>query len=173
MQHEIAELVPAGFPDDARVWIYQANRAFNEKEAVEVTEQLHHFYENWQTHGSPVKGWAGLLFRQFIIVIADETDEQVSGCSTDSSVRVIKSLERQYNINLFDRMTITFLVKGKAEMLPFQQVQYAIDKGYITRDTMLFNNVVTNKKELYTKWMVPLKESWLAGRVSFDAVSSQ
>ncbi|GAA4465811.1 hypothetical protein GCM10023093_18630 [Nemorincola caseinilytica] len=166
-------MIPAGFPDNARVWVYQCSRAFIEKEAREVNEQLHHFYAGWQTHGSPVKGWAGLLFRQFVVVIADETDEQVSGCSTDSSVRVIKSLERQYNVNFFDRMMITFLVKGKAEMLPFAQVQYAIEKGYITPDTMLFNNVVTNKKELYTKWMVPLKDSWLAGRVSFGNVPAQ
>ena len=165
-------MIPGGFPDNARVWVYQSNRAFVEKEAREINEQLHQFYAGWQTHGSPVKGWAGLLFRQFVVVIADETDEQVSGCSTDSSVRVIKSLERQYVVNFFDRMTITFLVKGKTEMLPFAQVQYAIDKGYITADTMLFNNVVTNKKELYTKWMVPLKESWLAGRVSFDNVTA-
>lgn len=171
--HEIAAIIPEGFPDNARVWVYQCSRAFVEKESIEVNEQLYQFYANWQTHGSPVKGWAGLLFRQFVVVVADETDEQVSGCSTDSSVRVIKSLERQYNVNFFDRMMITFLIKGKAEMLPFAQVQYAINKGYITADTMLFNNIVTNKKELYTKWMVPLKNSWLAGRVSFDNVVAE
>jgi hypothetical protein len=171
MQHEIAEIIPAGFPDEARVWVYQSNRAFNEKESREINEQLYQFYANWQTHGSPVKGWAGLLFRQFVVMIADETEEQVSGCSTDSSARVIKSLERQYNVNLFDRMTITFLHKGKAEMLPYQQIQYAIDKGYITADTMLFNNVVYTKKDLMTKWMVPLKESWLADRVTFGTVA--
>jgi hypothetical protein len=168
---ELEVMIPAGFPDNARVWVYQSSRAFIEKEEKEVNEQLHHFYANWQTHGSPVKGWAGLLFRQFVVVIADERDEAVSGCSTDSSVRVIKSLERQYDVNFFDRMMITFLVKGKAEMLPFTQVQYAIDKGYINQDTMLFNNVVTDKKGLFEQWLVPLKESWLAGRVTFPVVA--
>jgi hypothetical protein len=166
---DIAELIPDGFPDSARVWVYQSSRAFIEKEAKEVNEQLHQFYANWQTHGSPVKGWAGLLFRQFVVVIADEAAEQVSGCSTDSSVRVIKSLERQYDVNFFDRMMITFLVKGNAEMLPFAQVQYAIDKGYINGDTLLFNNVVNDRKELCEKWLVPLSKSWLAGRVVLSA----
>lgn len=167
MQHqELKELLPAGFPPHSRVWVYQSSRAFIEKEANEVNEQLHHFYAHWQTHGAPVKGWAGLLFRQFVVVIADETDEQVSGCSTDSSVRVIKSLERQYDVNFFDRMMITFLVNGKAEMLPFQQVQYAIDKGYIDENTYLFNNVVTDLKGLLENWLVPMKQSWLARQVS-------
>jgi len=170
MQNELTKLIPADFPDNARVWVYQSSRPFVEKEEIEINEQLHHFYANWQAHGAPVKGWAKLLYRQFIVIIADETNVEVSGCSTDSSVRVIKSLERQYDVNFFDRMTITFLRNEKAEMLPFNQVQYAIDKGYINKDTYLFNNIVTNKKDLMEQWLVPLSESWLASRVSFSEV---
>lgn len=167
---QLKDLLPEGFADTARVWIYQSSRAFIEKEAVEVNEQLHQFYANWQAHGSPVKGWAKLLYRQFVIVMADETDVEVTGCSTDSSVRVIKSLERQYDVNFFDRMMLTFLVKDKAEMLPFGQVQYAIDKGYINKDTLVFNNVATTRKELLEEWLVPLSQSWLASRVTLPAL---
>lgn len=168
---EIASSIPAAFPDNARVWVYQCSRSFVEKEAKEVAEQLHHFYAGWQTHGTPVRGWADLLFRQFVVIMADESSVQVSGCSTDSSVRIIKSLERQYDVNFFDRLMLTMLVKGKAEMLPFSQVQYAIDKGYIDEHTMLFNNIVTTKAELLEKWIVPLNSSWLASRVTFPTVS--
>jgi hypothetical protein len=170
MQQEILDKIPAGFHDSSRVWIYQSSRPFVEKEEKEINEQLYQFYTQWHTHGTPVKGWAGLLFRQFVVIIADESDAAVSGCSTDSSVRVIKSLERQYSVNFFDRMTITFLVGEKAQMLPFNQVQYAIDKGYINKDTLLFNNVVGTKAELLEKWLVPLSKSWLADRISFQAV---
>jgi hypothetical protein len=163
---ELTGLIPDHFTDNSRVWIYQSSRAFIEKEEREINEQLYQFYAQWQAHGAPVKGWAKLLFRQFVVIMADETDAEVSGCSTDSSVRVIKSLERQYDVNFFDRMMITFLVKNKAEMLPFNQVQYAIDKGFINKNTLLFNNVATTKKELLEKWLVPLRESWLADRVS-------
>jgi hypothetical protein len=158
-------MVPAGLADESRVWIYQSSRPFNEQETKEIDEQLYHFYAQWQAHGAPVKGWAKLLFNRFIVIIADETDVQVSGCSTDSSVRVIKSIERQYQVDMFDRLSITFLVKGKAEVLPIGQVQYAIDKGFITGDTLLFNNLVASKKELLTEWLQPLKYSWLKSRV--------
>ncbi|MBL7719087.1 MAG: hypothetical protein JNL72_09660 [Flavipsychrobacter sp.] len=166
---ELHTILPAEFSDSARVWIYQSSRAFIEKEANEVNEQLYQFYSQWLSHGEPVKGWAKLLFRQFIVIIADEQDVAVSGCSTDSSVRIIKSLERQYSVNFFDRLMLTFLVKGKAEMLPLHQVQYALDKGYITGDTTLFNNTVTTKGELLQRWLVPLKETWLASQVSLPA----
>jgi hypothetical protein len=162
---ELANLIPTDFSDNARVWVYQSSRAFIEKEEKEINEQLYQFYSQWQSHGDPVKGWAKLLFKQFIVVIADETDITVSGCSTDSSVRIIKSIERQYDVNMFDRLMLTFLVKGKAEMLPLNQVQYALDKGYIDRNTPLFNNLVQTKSQLLSSWLVPLHESWLAQRL--------
>ncbi len=163
---EIKDLIPADFSDESRVWVYQSSRAFIEKEAAEVNEQLYQFYNQWETHGAPVKGWAKLLFRQFVVVMADERMNAVSGCSTDSSVRVIKSLERQYDVNFFDRMMLTFLRNGKADMLPFNQVQYALEKGFISMDTPLFNNTITTKAELLENWLIPLKDSWLAGRVN-------
>jgi hypothetical protein len=163
----LQHLLPEGFSDNARVWIYQSSRAFIDKEVREIDEQLYQFYSQWNSHGTPVKGWAKLLFKQFIVFIADETDVRVSGCSTDSSVRIVKSIERQYDVNFFDRMMLTFLVKEKAEMLPFNQVQYAIDKGYINRDTRMFNNIATTKKELLDTWLVPVSESWLSDRVTF------
>jgi hypothetical protein len=164
---ELLKTIPAEFSDNARVWVYQSSRAFIDKEAAEIKEQLLQFYSQWQSHGEPVKGWADLLFRQFIVVMADETDVMVGGCSTDSSVRVIKSLERQYDVNFFDRMMLTFLIKNKAEMLPFGQVQYAIGRGFIDQNTPVFNNVVLNKKELLNNWLVPAGESWLKGKVDF------
>ena len=164
---EVQQLLPPDFHDQSRVWIFQSNRPFVEKEQKEIDEQLHQFYAQWQAHGEPVKGWAKLLFNQFVIVMADETGTHVCGCSTDGMVRIIKSLERQYSVNFFDRMTITFLVDGKTQMLPFNQIQYAIDKGYLTQDTLTFNNIATTKQELLETWLVPMKSSWLAGRVAF------
>lgn len=166
MQNELLELIPADFADESRLWVYQSSRPFSEKEEAEINEQLLHFYSQWKTHGEPVKGWAKLLYSQFIVVMADETGSNVSGCSTDGMVRVIKSMEKQYKVNFFERMTVTFLVNGKAQMLPFDQVQYAIDKGFINKNTVLFNNVVNTKQELLDSWLVPLHKSWLAGRVN-------
>lgn len=169
MLSELNNIIPADFSDNSRVWVYQSSRAFIEKEEREVNEQLYQFYTQWQTHGEPVKGWAKLLFNQFIVFMADESQSQVSGCSTDSSVRIVKSIERQYDVNMFDRMVLTFLVNSKAQMLPVNQVQYALDKGYIQADTPLFNNVVGTKQELMSNWLIPLNESWLAGRVQLKA----
>lgn len=167
----LQSVIPADLADNSRVWIYQSNRAFIEREETEINEQLYQFYTQWEAHGAPVKGWAKLLFRQFIVIIADENDVHVSGCSTDASVRVVKSIERQYEVNMFDRMMLTFLVKDKAEMLPLNQIPYAMEKGYINMNTPLFNNLVNTKAELMNNWLVPIKDSWLATRLAVTQTS--
>lgn len=164
----LTQTIPADFSPNSRVWIYQGNRSFSEKEEGEINEQLHLFYSHWDSHGAPVKGWAKLLFGQFIVVLADEEATGVSGCSTDSMVRIIKSLERQYSVNFFDRLTITFLVNGKAQMLPMNQVSYALEKGFVSPETPFFNNTIQTLGELLSSWIVPLRESWLAKRLAIS-----
>lgn len=161
----ISDLFPTDFSDTSRVWIFQSNRPFSEKEITEIDMQLEHFYLQWKAHQLDVKGWAKVIFDRFIIVLADEEASHiVSGCSTDSMVRVIKSLERQYSINLFDRLVLNFMINQKIQALPYQQLNFALDNQYINGDTLYFDNTVENKKDLSTKWLIPLKESWLKTR---------
>jgi hypothetical protein len=159
------ELLPEGFAADSRVWIYQCNRLFSLQEVLNVEEMLKQFVDNWQSHGSPVKGYANVFFGQFIVLMADERATGVSGCSTDSSVRLIKQIEESFNVNMFDRTSLAFLVKDKVQMLPLAQLQYAIDNQFISPDTLYFNNLVQTKEEMEKKWIVPVKDSWLRGRV--------
>jgi hypothetical protein len=158
-------LVPEEFDDRSRVWIYQSSRIFGLAEALQIESILEDFVENWNSHGTPVKGYANLFFGQFIVILADETATGVSGCSTDSSVRVIKEIEKLFNTNMFDRMSLAFIRDGKVQMLPLQQLNYAITNGFITGETIYLNNLVQTKKDLLENWMVPVKNSWLASRL--------
>lgn len=162
---EWKHLLPASFDDNSRVWIYQSSRIFGMAESLQIESILEDFVENWKSHGTPVKGYANLIFGQFIIFIADETATGVSGCSTDSSVRVVKEIEQLFHTNMFDRLTLAFLKDGKVQMLPLQQLTYAITNGFITGETIYFNNLVQTKKDLLEHWMVPVKNSWLASRL--------
>ncbi len=160
--------IPEDFGDDSRVWIFQASRPFLEKERKEINEQLWQFYEQWTAHGATVKGWAKLLFDQFAVFMADESIAPVSGCSMDSMTRMVKSLERQYRVLLFDRLTLTFLLKGKTQMLPLNQIPYALEKGYLKEDDLFFNNMAQNRHELLNQWLIPLNQSWLASRLGLN-----
>jgi len=167
MNLQFQNLIPEDFNDNSRVWIYQCNRLFNLDEALQIKELLEDFNKTWLSHGAKVKGYAKLFFEQFIVLMADETATGVSGCSTDSSVRLIKNIEHDYNVNLFDRQTLAFGLKEKIQLLPMDQLDNAIEEEFINADTLYFNNTVQTKKELLNRWIIPVKESWLAKRFSF------
>ena len=126
MKLDYKNLIDENFHADSRVWVYQASRIFSLQEALAIEELLNEFAAQWKSHGVPVKGAAYLFFGQFIILIADETATGVSGCSTDSSVRMIKDIEQRFGVNMFDRTTLAFVVKDKVQLLPLAQLQYAI-----------------------------------------------
>jgi hypothetical protein len=159
--------IPEDFADSSRVWIYQSSRLFFISEALEMEDMLNDFAASWKSHGAPVKGFANLFFGRFIVLMADETATGVSGCSTDSSVHLIKSIEEKYNVQMFDRQNLAFVVKDKIELLPLSQLQYAVDNHFINAGTLYFNNTVLSKKEMIEKWIIPVKDSWLAKRVNF------
>lgn len=158
-------LLDGNFSADSRVWIYQSSRLLSLGEALDVEDILKEFTQNWKSHGTPVKGAAYLFFGQFIVLMADETATGVSGCSTDSSVRLIKEIEQKLGISLFDRTTLAFVLKDKVQLLPLAQFNYALDQHYIDGDTLYFNNVIQTKKELEDSWIIPVKESWLGKKL--------
>lgn len=164
MNLSYTHLLPADFSDESRVWIYQSNRLFSLAEAMEIEKILESFANEWTSHGTPVKGFGTLFFGQFIILMADEAQTGVSGCSTDSSVRMIKMIASNMQVSLFERTNLAFVVKNKIELLPLQQVQYALEKQFIDENTLFFDNTVHNKATLQNSWIIPLGKSWLAKR---------
>ncbi|AXY74862.1 hypothetical protein D3H65_13085 [Paraflavitalea soli] len=169
MNWNYQSMLPEDFAPDSRVWIYQSSRLFAMSEALQIEDLLNDFVSHWKSHGTPVKGFGTLLFGQFIVLMADENATGVSGCSTDSSVRLIKQIEELYKVQLFDRQLLAFQVKEKVQLLPLPQLQHAVDNNFITPDTLYFNNLVQTKEELENKWMVPVKDSWLTRRIAIKA----
>ena len=163
------ESVPAGFAANSRVWIYQGNRSFTDVEAAQVKEALGHFVLGWKSHGTPVTGFGHLFFGQFIVLMADETASGVSGCSTDSSVRLIKQIEERFDIRLFDRQLLAFVINDALQLLPLSRLNNAVENNLIDGETLYFNNIVQTKQELLAGWIIPVRDSWLGKKVPASA----
>jgi len=168
MKLDYQYLLEGNFHPESRVWVYQSSRLFSLGEAFEVEDILKQFTGSWLSHGTPVKGAAYLFFGQFIVLMADETASGVSGCSTDTSVRLIKDIEQRFGVTLFDRLSLAFIVKDKVELLPLSQLPYAAENGFVNGDTLYFNNLVQTKAELESNWIIPVKNSWLAKKIEFS-----
>ena len=163
--------LPAEFASDSRAWIYQGNRPFSADEAVHTRHMLGSFVKEWDSHGTPVKGFAEVFYNQFIVLLADETASGVSGCSTDSSVRLIKRIEEETGVPLFERLNLAFHIDGQVRLVPISELAGMLDSGVIDADTLYFNNTVQTKEELENNWLIPLKDSWLRTKY-YSAISS-
>ncbi len=149
-----------GFPDSTRVWIYQSNRPFSDKEKTVLQSQLNAFAQSWTAHTLPLSAAAALLYDRFLILVVDESKEQASGCSIDSSVNFIKSIEQQYNIQLFDRLLFAFKNGDEVQSVPRSIFTQLYKDGKINDDTLVFDNMVTTLGDLRQNWLKPLSKSW-------------
>lgn len=168
MNFEYKHLLPEEFNDNSRVWIYQSSRLFSLSEALHIEDMLNDLVANWKSHGTPVRAYANLFFGQFIILMADEAATGVSGCSIDSSVRVVQQIEKEFKVEMFNWQNLAFVVKDKVQIIPRQQFNYALENNFISPDTLFFNNVVGTKKELKENWLIPIKNSWLKAKIKTE-----
>lgn len=165
MNFEYAHFIPEEFHPSSRVWIYQSSRLFFISEALEIEEILNSFVDGWKSHGAPVKGYANLLFGQFVVIMADESNISVGGCSTDSSVHMIQEIEKRFKVDMFNRQNLAFVIKDKIQTLPLAQLKYGFENGFLQADTLYFNNLVSTKQELLQNWITPVKDSWLSSKI--------
>lgn len=154
------------FPDNARIWIYQTNRALTAEQVDYTHTRLEKFVQQWLSHGKKIKAWAGLLHQHFLVFMVDESYEPPSGCSIDSSVALVKELEKTFEVDFFDRMTFTYLQEdGTVAAADREQFATLYAQQKIGENTLVFNNLVATKAAFETTWKVPLKESWHANMV--------
>jgi len=157
---------------DSRLWIYQAGRIFTQQEEALISKELGAFCEQWAAHGHTLKTSFEIADHQFIILAADESYHLPSGCSIDSSVHVIKSLQSETGIDFFDRTQIAFKLNDEVKLFPMTKLKEEFANGTLTPETLSFNNLVTTKLDWQNNWLIPVKNSWLARYLPKSVVES-
>lgn len=148
------------FSPQSRVWIYQSDRKFTSTEETEILNKLAAFTNQWKAHGNELLAKAEIRYGFFIILTVDESQAGVTGCSIDSSVRLIKEIEQEYHVDLFNRFNIAYKVNEEVVVNSKEDFETLVNIKQVTPETIVFNNMVQILAELETKWEVPFKNSW-------------
>tara|TARA_B100000579_G_C22632934_1_gene757538 strand:- start:31 stop:477 length:447 start_codon:yes stop_codon:yes gene_type:complete len=143
-------------PGDSKLWIYQAHRKMTIKEIVKIKAQLCDFCSNWESHGKRVQS-SFQLYDWFLFLLVDESDFITSGCSIDSSVKLIKKIASSYDINFFNRTNIAYIQDDHIKVSPLQDF-----KKIMTNTTIIYDNSITRKKQLNDAWRVRVGDTWLS-----------
>lgn len=147
-------------PDTARIWVYQSNRNFAEEELKEINDQLAQFLTQWTAHGAALQAAFEIRYNRFIVIGLDQSNASASGCSIDASVHFIQSLEKRYGVELMDRMNVSFKQGDYITYKSMADFKKMAKAKAISKNTIVFNNLVANKQEYLEHWEVPASESW-------------
>jgi hypothetical protein len=148
------------FSPQSKVWIYQSNRAFTTEEVAAIEHDLTAFTSQWKAHGHQLQAKAEVLHNYFLVFTVDEASAGVTGCSIDASVRIVKELELQYNVDLFNRFNMAYLVDDKVVVANKEDFETLINIKAVGPKTIVFNNMVQTLADFENKWQVPFEESW-------------
>lgn len=149
-------------PDNSRIWIYQCNRSFSPEELEEITAGLNTFLTQWTAHGSDLKAGFEIKYNRFIIIGLDQAEASASGCSIDASVHYIQNLEQQFKIDLLDKMNVSYKQGEFIAYKTLKDFKKMAKQRAISKNTVVFNNLVATKQEYLENWEVPASESWHA-----------
>ena len=147
--------------ENARVWIYQADRAISDEEKALIDQELQRFLGQWAAHGSALQAAGDVLHQHFLIICIDESFQMASGCSIDSSVRFVQELGQKLGIDFFQRTNLAFALDGNIELVAMAQLKAAVEQGKVTADSLFFDNNIQSKSQLAGQWQIKAGESWL------------
>ncbi len=149
-------------PLHSRIWMYQANRKFLPEEKDFISQQLTEFCKQWNTHGNSMPTSFDIKYDQIILLAVDESQLSASGCSIDSSVRVIKQIDEKLKINLLDQGKLIYLNQNEElEVTSAFAVKTKIKEGAILEETHILNPMIKSIEDLSTQWKILAKDSWL------------
>lgn len=147
-------------PLESKIWIYQSNRKFSEEEVEAIETDLNLFLDSWESHGTGLESSYQIKYQRFIIIAVNQDVQVATGCSIDKSVQFIQQLEQKYQVELLDKMNVTYKTGehiAHKTLLDFKKM--AKEKA-VSEHTIVFNNLVNSIEEFNESWEVPAAESW-------------
>lgn len=147
-------------PPESKIWIYQSNRKFTDEEMNAIEESLKKFVENWTAHGTGLEASYQFKYNRFIILAVNQENQIATGCSIDASVQFIQELEQQYEVDLLDKMNVTFKLGEHVAHKPLIEFKKMAKDKAVSANTIVFNNLVNTIEEWNESWEVPAGDSW-------------
>jgi hypothetical protein len=150
-------------PDDARLWIFPAERALSEAEQARLLEEVDRFIAQWGAHTVPLTAGRELRYDRFLLVAVDQRSAGPSGCSIDALFRRTEALEREIGIELVNHAPVVFRRGSAIERVPRDQFAKLASAGTVGLETTVFDNTLTCVGDIRAgRWETPLANSWHA-----------
>lgn len=147
-------------PQESKIWIYQSNRKFSDEEITSIESDLKKFIDSWTAHGKSLEASFLLRYNRFIIIAVNQEVQAATGCSIDESVGFVQRLEKDFQVELLDKMNVTFKLGEHIAHKTLIEFKKMAKEKAVSENTIVFNNLVNSIEEWNDNWEVPAGESW-------------
>ena len=150
-------------PEDARVWIFGAERPLDEPERQRLVAEVDRFADQWGAHTVPLTAGREVRYAQFLFVAVDQRAAGPSGCSVDALVRQMKGLQAELGVELVNHAPVLYRRGQTIERVPRAAFADLAAAGDVSLETTVFNNTLTSLGDVRAgRWEVPASASWHA-----------
>jgi hypothetical protein len=144
--------------ENHKVWVYISSKPITVAEQAAIVQSGLDFLGRWNAHGAKVKGSFEIIINQVLIVSADQSYTQNSGCSIDQLTHFIKGIEQAWGLEFLNRMyvpiwngtdwQVSHASKSKALQLDIEQAK-------------IMNIMVNDSASFNTEFVQAAKNSWV------------
>ena len=153
--------IESSLSDSARVWFYFVPNDLSDAQLNKFEHDRLNFLASWNTHGKSNQAEIMFFEKKLIMVIAQNQNESISGCSIDKSVAWIKSLSLEWGMDLLDRNWVLYEDMHHQTILCRLNQFWAKRKAKeVTDQTLLFDTTCQTLHEVRERWKVPFHQSW-------------
>lgn len=146
--------------NDYKVLIYPASRKLKALEVKQITEKLFDFLPSWNAHGKPLSSSFKIDFSQFIILTIDEEKVETSGCSIDALNEIMRELDKEFDLGLFDRMKACYWENNEVKTLHLSDFRNAVKNNELPLDIEVFDFSKNSYVNYLSDFKLPLRRSW-------------
>ena len=143
----------------SRIWVFQSKDQLDESTYNSIKKKISVFLENWKSHQKSFDSSFIIKYKTFIVVAADETN-LVSGCSIDSLINFVKSIEDEFEINLLDKLNVKYKIGNDINTANLNEFKKICENIGINDELIVFNNLVKNIDDFEKNWEVDIRKSW-------------
>ncbi len=148
-------------PDSARFWVFPLVRPLKADESKVFLDKVDRFMAEWVSHQMEVTVAREWKYNQFLLVGADESNVDISGCSNDSLFRSVKTIQQDMGLEFVDSSLIFYRDGEKIQCVSRDQFRDYVKMGLVNENTIVFNNTIQKMGDYrHGLWETPMKNSW-------------
>jgi hypothetical protein len=143
-----------------RVWTYVTGRELSAEELKKLEDLGSSFVRSWTAHDVKLSAEFKIFEKRILIITVNEDIHAASGCSIDKLTRFIKETEKEFDVQLLNRMLVAMKDERGVKVLDAALVKDLLAQHELSENSVVYNTSASSKKELQ-EWEKPLKETWL------------